>query len=109
MTAALPCPRPLRQRRGETRLSRGLPCPFAKPCRLPIYGVRVTLPYLAYTRPHDDAAQLLAAFGSTAAAEAAARAERSRRVGNHLHFCRWRQVERLLALLGSPHATGTIH
>ena len=66
-------------------------------------------PYLADTRPHDDAALLLARFGAFAADEAAVRAERSRTLGNHLHFCRWRQVARLLALLGAEHATDTIH
>lgn len=68
-----------------------------------------TAPYLADTRPHHDAAHLLAAFGAHAAGEAAARAERSRVLGNHLHFCRWRQVARLLAALGAERAAETIH
>jgi hypothetical protein len=68
-----------------------------------------SIPYLADTRPHDDAAHLLTAFGTTAGAEAAARAEQSRRVGNHLHFCRWRQVGRLLSALDCTSVTGTIH
>lgn len=66
-------------------------------------------PYLAAARPHRDAADLIALFGAFAADEAAARAERSRAVGNHLHFCRWREVGRLLALLDGDRATGTIH
>lgn len=66
-------------------------------------------PYLAANRPHRDAADLLTMFGVDAAAEAAARAERSRTLGNHLHFCRWREVGRLLALLGTVGATGTVH
>lgn len=65
--------------------------------------------YLADTRPDRDAAQLLAEYGACAGMEAAARAERSRARGNHVHFCRWRQVERLLAVLRSAHATGTVH
>lgn len=68
-----------------------------------------TAPFIAATRPYDDAGLLIAAFGILAADEAAARAERSRRVGNHLHFCRWRQVGRLLATLDATVATGTIH
>ena len=68
-----------------------------------------TAPYLAHTRPHLDAAELTALFGDAAAQEASARAERSRALGNHLHFCRWRQVERLLATLDTAHATGTVH
>lgn len=66
-------------------------------------------PYLADTRPHLDAAELLAVFGAEAATEAAARAARSRTLGNHLHFCRWRQVERLIAVLDVERAAGTIH
>jgi hypothetical protein len=66
-------------------------------------------PYLAQHRPHRDAADLLALFGPAAAAEAAARADRSRTLGNHLHFCRWREVGRLLALLDTDSAAGTIH
>lgn len=68
-----------------------------------------SFPYLADTRPHLDAAELLAMFGAEAATEAAARAVRSRTLGNHLHFCRWRQVERLIAVLDNGHAAGTIH
>lgn len=56
-----------------------------------------------------DAADLIATFGDSAALEAASRASRSRDIGNHLHFCRWRQVERLIDLLASPAAVGTIH
>ncbi|MDB5695447.1 MAG: hypothetical protein JWN21_990 [Sphingomonas bacterium] len=68
-----------------------------------------TLPYLASTRPHDDAGQLIARFGAHAGDEAACRAERSRRIGNHLHFCRWREVGRLIATLGATRTTGTLH
>ena len=68
-----------------------------------------TDPYIADTRPHDDAGDLLARFGAHAGDEAAARAEHSRRLGNHLHFCRWRQVGRLLATMGATRATGTLH
>ena len=66
-------------------------------------------PYLADTRPHHDAALLIACFGAQAGDEAAARAERSRALGNHLHFCRWRQVGRLIAALGAERAMETVH
>ena len=66
-------------------------------------------PYLAATRPHHDAADLITRFGTLAATEAALRADRSRTVGNHLHFCRWREVGRLLALLESTGTTDTVH
>lgn len=66
-------------------------------------------PYLSSPAQVRDATDLLASHGAQAAAEAATRADRSRDLGNHIHYCRWRQVERLLAVLASPHALGTVH
>jgi hypothetical protein len=37
------------------------------------------------------------------------RADRSRELGNALHFCRWRQIERLIVLLSVERAVGTVH
>lgn len=65
--------------------------------------------YIADRRAADDAAQLLADYGTAAPAEASARADRSRNLGNVIHFCRWRQIERLVAVLGSEDAVGTVH
>lgn len=65
--------------------------------------------FIADTRPHDDAAHLIHLFGRHAGDEATARAERSRSLGNHIHFCRWRQVGRLLAAMSADRATGTVH
>ncbi len=56
-----------------------------------------------------DVAELIARFGSFAASEAAARADRSRDLGNVVHFCRWRQIERMILLLTSDRGTHTIH
>ncbi len=56
-----------------------------------------------------DAAELVDRFGIHAADEAAIRAERSRSVGNALHYCRWRQIGRMVELLGQSSAEGTIH
>ncbi|AQR73722.1 hypothetical protein [Sphingomonas sp. LM7] len=67
------------------------------------------LPYLADTREVADAAELIRAFGEEAGSEAAARADRSRDLGNHIHFCRWRQIERLVVLMSIPRAVGTVH
>lgn len=67
------------------------------------------LPYLADPREVSDAAQLMSAFGDNAGCEAAARADHYRDIGNHLHFCRWRQIERLIVLLSIGRAVGTIH
>jgi hypothetical protein len=47
----------------------------------------------------DDATALMAAFGEGAAFEAAARADRSRDLGNTIRFCHWRQIERLITIL----------
>lgn len=50
-----------------------------------------------------DAADLIDRFGIFAATEAAARAGESRERGNVIHFCRWRQIERMILLLsGAP-------
>ena len=67
------------------------------------------LPYLADPRSVVDADHLIDAHGTGAAAEAAARADRSRSLGNHVHFCHWRQVERLIDLLAAPEPVGTVH
>lgn len=65
--------------------------------------------YLASRADVRDAVDLVSRFGGAAAAEAALRADRSRSVGNALHFCRWRQIERLIALMEAEEAPGTVH
>jgi hypothetical protein len=67
------------------------------------------LPYLGDRAQVADAAELIRFFGEEAGSEAAARADRSRDLGNHIHFCRWRQIERLVVLLSIPRAVGTVH
>ena len=57
----------------------------------------------------SDAALLMEQFGAEAGLEASERAARSRTLGNHIHFARWRQVERLIDVLASDGAVGTIH
>lgn len=57
----------------------------------------------------NDAAELIERFGDDAGYEAAVRAEQSRDRGNVVHFCHWRQIERLIATLSSDEITGTIH
>jgi hypothetical protein len=56
-----------------------------------------------------DAAELITRFGDYAAIEAAARADRSRELGNVIHFCRWRQIGRMIELLSSGPGLATIH
>jgi len=66
-------------------------------------------PYLASRDDVADALALIDVFGAEAGFEAQARADRSRDIGNHLHFCRWRQIERLILLLGAERAIGAVH
>lgn len=67
------------------------------------------MPYLDDRSTLADAEGLMREHGSGAAAQAAKRAHRSRGLGNHIHFCRWRQVARLIDLLSEQRAPGTIH
>ncbi|BCA58738.1 hypothetical protein DBR17_19390 [Sphingomonas sp. HMWF008] len=67
------------------------------------------MPYLADRAELTDATDLITMFGDEAGLEAAARADRSRDLGNYLHFCRWRQIERLIILLSVERAVGTVH
>jgi hypothetical protein len=69
----------------------------------------IAAPYLAATRPHRDAVDLLQRFGEEAGGVARARAAESRRLGNHIHFCRWREVERLIEALGEDCSGQTVH
>jgi hypothetical protein len=66
--------------------------------------------YLSDASAAVEAAELIARFGIHAASEAAARADRSRDLGNVVHFCRWREIERMIDLLSaSSPADATIH
>jgi len=56
-----------------------------------------------------DATDLIDAYGDLAQIEAAQRADRSRAVGNVIHFCHWRQIERTIAMLAAEEITGTVH
>jgi hypothetical protein len=67
------------------------------------------IPYVSDRAMLATATDLIARFGGEAAGEATARADRSRDLGNVHHFCRWRQVERLVALLTASEVTGTVH
>lgn len=67
------------------------------------------LPILPDRKSYEDARTLIALFGEEAGVEAASRADASRDLGNHIHFCHWRQIERMIVLLGIDEALGTIH
>ena len=70
---------------------------------------KMQVPFLGGRKSFDDAAELIRLFGSGASCEAASRADQSRDRGNHIHFCRWRQVERLIFLMSIERPIGTIH
>ncbi|HEX8527174.1 hypothetical protein [Allosphingosinicella sp.] len=56
-----------------------------------------------------DADDLIRRFGDYAASEAARRASCSRSLGNVLHYCRWRQIERMIERLGAGGSGETRH
>ena len=56
-----------------------------------------------------EAAQQIERFGAHAGSEAAMRADRSRDLGNFIHFCRWREVARMIDLIRDEAVTGSVH
>ncbi len=66
-------------------------------------------PFVADRASALDAARLLAELGEDAAAAAAARADVSRNRGNIIHFCRWRQIERLIGVMNDADSEQTRH
>ena len=56
-----------------------------------------------------EASALIGEYGELAVVEAANRADRSRSLGNVIHFCRWRQVERTIEMLRGTDVTDTVH
>lgn len=67
------------------------------------------VPFLGNRKSYEDAAELMKTFGSHACSEAASRADKSRDLGNHIHFCHWRQIERMIILLSFEQPVGTVH
>lgn len=67
------------------------------------------MPYLADQAQVADAHELMRRYGEDAGFQAASRAQSSRDLGNTAHFCRWRQIERLIVLMSVNRAVGTIH
>ena len=57
----------------------------------------------------DGATDLIDGFGMDAAREAESRAAVSRDRGNVHHFCRWRQIGRIVAVLTDDAVRGTVH
>jgi hypothetical protein len=65
--------------------------------------------YLADRASAAEADELIARFGDFAASEAARRASTSRSLGNVVHYCRWRQIERMIGLLASGRGEASLH
>ena len=72
-------------------------------------GNGMTTPFLSDRDSFNDATALIDQFGEHAGFEAAARADKYRTLGNHIFFCRWRQIERLIVLMSITAAIGTVH
>lgn len=70
---------------------------------------RVNLTILFDRAALADATDLMARFGEFAEGEAASRADRSRSLGNVVHFCHWRQIERTIGMLRVEDVTGPVH
>lgn len=56
-----------------------------------------------------EAETLIADHGLMAAQEAREKARKSRNLGNHIDFCRWREIERYITLTFVEEPIGTIH
>ena len=56
-----------------------------------------------------EAASLIEKYGDYASSEAARLAGRSRDAGNVIHFCRWRQIERMIVMLCDETVAGAVH
>lgn len=66
-------------------------------------------PFLSDRACVDEANDLIFEHGEEAGFAAAARAEQYRILGNHIHFARWRQIERLITYLSIDTALDTVH
>src|SRR3546814_20745109 len=86
-----------------------LACPLMRSARLfnGLREQRVLVPYLSSRKSFEDAQELITRFGDNAGFQAAALADRRRDVGNHIHFCHWRQIERLIIWLSIAEVVGT--
>lgn len=72
-------------------------------------SMELPAPFLADRGAVDDADLLIREHGDEAGFAAAARAEQYRVLGNHLHFARWRQIERLITYLSIEAPLDTVH
>ena len=71
--------------------------------------MQLPTPFLVDRAAGDDAHRPIRQHGKEGGFAAAARAEQYRVLGNHLHFARWRQIERLITYLSVDAALDTVH
>jgi len=71
--------------------------------------MQLPAPFLSDRAAVDDAHTLIHQHGDEAGFAAAARAEQYRVLGNHIHFARWRQIERLIVYLSVEDILDTVH
>lgn len=71
--------------------------------------MQLPAPFLSDRAAVDDAQALIRLHGDEAGHAAAARAEQYRALGNHIHFARWRQIERLITYLSIDDVLDTVH
>ena len=67
------------------------------------------MPFAADRKTVDAASSLMMMYGSSAAAEALARADVSRNRGNVIRFCHWRQVKHVIDALAGAGDGETLH
>jgi hypothetical protein len=72
-------------------------------------SMQLPAPFLADRTAVDEADALIRDHGEEAGFAAAARAEQYRVLGNHVHFARWRQIERLITYLSIEAPLDTVH
>ena len=65
--------------------------------------------HIAGRGAYAEAEELIDRFGAFAGSEAKLRASRSRELGNVVHFCRWREVERMIGTLAADAVAGLVH
>lgn len=66
-------------------------------------------PYLSDPSEVAAALALIERHGDDAGFAASAEADHYRDIGNHVKFCRWRQIERLIVLMSAGASAGTVH
>ena len=67
------------------------------------------LHFVADREAYEFASALMAEYGAAALTEAVSRAERSRDLGNFIHYARWCRAGRAILLLGDPQPNGRLH